>query len=209
MELETLDFDLRAHAGGCSRTAGPARPGERARVHLPHRSRACRRRCAAIPGGLRQILINLAGNAIKFTDQGRGRDAAACASETRRPTKSCASKSRDTGIGIPPDKLELLFNAFTQVDASTTRRYGGTGLGLAISKQLAELMGGEIGVESDEGRARSSGSRLSFARQHRTARRPGSAPPLPIRGVRVLVVDDNATNRLRLRRALQSWGVRS
>jgi signal transduction histidine kinase len=96
------------------------------------------------------VLQNLAGNAMKFTHQGEVVVRAELISET--DDRVCLLFTvRDTGIGIPLDKQKMLFNSFTQVDASTTRQYGGTGLGLAISKKLVELMGGEIGIESKEG----------------------------------------------------------
>jgi len=99
------------------------------------------------PGRLRQVLVNITGNAIKFTQEGEIAVSASLESET--DTKAVIRFSvRDTGIGIPPDKQNSLFKKFTQADSSTTRRYGGTGLGLAISKQIAELMGGGIGVRS-------------------------------------------------------------
>ena len=112
---------------------------------------------------------------------------------------------RDTGIGIPPDRLDRLFQSFSQVDASTTRRYGGTGLGLAISKRLSEMMGGEMWVESEVGVGSSSISRCAPV----TAPAPARAyldevQPL-LRGKRALIVDDNATNRRILSLQLQSW----
>jgi signal transduction histidine kinase/DNA-binding response OmpR family regulator/HPt (histidine-containing phosphotransfer) domain-containing protein len=145
------------------------------------------------PGRLQQILFNLVGNAIKFTDRGE----VVIRAELQEETETHATVRftvTDTGIGIPPDRLHLLFRPFSQLDASTTRRYGGTGLGLAISRQLAELMDGEIGVEGEEGR----GSVFWFTAvlEKQLA---GTQPPRPdfqaIRGKRVLVVDDNATNR--------------
>jgi signal transduction histidine kinase len=103
------------------------------------------------PGRLRQILINLTANAIKFTAQGEVAIRVSVVSETQDEVR-LRFAVRDTGIGIPSDKLGLLFERFSQVDGSRTRAYGGTGLGLAISKQLTELMGGEIGVESEDGK---------------------------------------------------------
>ena len=103
------------------------------------------------PGRLRQILINLGGNAVKFTQQGEVRIDVALKSRINcRVTVQI--RVTDTGIGIPADKIAGLFSPFTQVDGSTARKFGGTGLGLAICKQLAEMMGGRIGVESEEGR---------------------------------------------------------
>src|SRR5882762_317732 len=103
------------------------------------------------PGRVRQILLNYAGNAVKFTSEGRV--------VVRLVLQSLAERHavirvevKDTGLGIPRERMVHLFCSFTQVDASTTRRFGGTGLGLAIAKQLAGLMGGEVGVESEEGK---------------------------------------------------------
>jgi PAS domain S-box-containing protein len=158
------------------------------------------------PGRLRQVLTNLVGNAIKFTQSGEV--------VVRVTAESLASQGlllrftvRDTGIGIPPDKIALLFDKFSQVDASTTRKYGGTGLGLAISKQLTEMMGGEIGVDSEPGK----GSEFWFT--VRLERQPDdtgveSLPPVNLRGVRVLIVDDNASNREALVRRMASWEMR-
>ena len=157
-------------------------------------------------GRVRQILTNLLGNAIKFTHAGEV--ALRVAAQSEAASEAILRFSvRDTGMGIPKDKIGLLFNKFSQVDTSTTRQFGGTGLGLAISKQLVEMMGGEIGVESEPGR----GSTFWF-----TARFPkqaeGARPELPpaaakLRGVKVLVVDDNAANREVLTARMQSWGM--
>ena len=158
------------------------------------------------PGRLRQILANLTDNAIKFTNSGEVEMRVGLEEETDRDVLLRFSV-RDTGLGIPQDKIDLLFDKFSQVDASTTRPFGGTGLGLAISKHLAELMGGTIGVHSDAGQ----GSEFWF-----TARLEKQAQGTPVetpacahlRDVRVLIVDDNATHREILTTRLASWGMR-
>ena len=156
---------------------------------------------------VRQILTNLLSNAVKFTQEGEVvltiSSGPGHTPERRRLTFSV----RDTGIGIPKDRMDLLFQSFSQVDASTTRRYGGTGLGLAISRRLVELMGGSMWAESAVGQ----GSRFSFAAEMATADLPSrpfelaNAPELG--GKQVLVVDDNATNRQILNRQLSTWGM--
>jgi PAS domain S-box-containing protein len=156
------------------------------------------------PGRLRQVLLNLLSNAVKFTAAGEIELRASLAEE-RGGTVLARFEVRDTGIGITEADLERIFDPFSQADASTTRRYGGTGLGLAVSRQLAELMGGELGAESRVGE----GSTFWFTARFRTEpdapRRP--AHPGLLRGLRVLVVDDNGTNRLILDRQLTAWGM--
>ncbi len=158
-------------------------------------------------GRLRQIAINLCSNAVKFTDTGSVALHASLESETET-TLTVRFAVTDTGIGIPADKQAQIFDAFSQADQSTTRKYGGTGLGLAISKQLAELMGGSIGVESVVGK----GSTFWVtAVLGRVAARgadgsAGAASGTPLQGVRVLVVDDNHVNRLLLSTLLETWG---
>jgi signal transduction histidine kinase/DNA-binding response OmpR family regulator len=153
------------------------------------------------PGRLRQVLINLVGNAIKFTDEGGITVRVELVSETNDAAVLKFSV-RDTGIGIPQDKRHLLFNAFTQLDASSTRNYGGTGLGLAISKQLVELMGGEIGVYSREGK----GSKFWFTAQFIKQKEQEAPQPFSCKvgSARVLVVDGNLTNREIIVSQLQS-----
>jgi PAS domain S-box-containing protein len=154
------------------------------------------------PVRLRQILINLVGNAIKFTEQG--------SVEVRYERQDAPQGSllrftvSDSGIGLDAKQQKRLFERFTQADSSTTRKYGGTGLGLSISKQLVELMGGEIGVESTLG----VGTNFWFTVNLPTAE-PGSAPrhSADLRDQRILVVDDNATNRQWLDELLTQWGV--
>jgi PAS domain S-box-containing protein len=157
------------------------------------------------PGRLRQVLTNLVGNALKFTEKGEVAVRVSIESDFGNEVLLRFSV-RDTGIGIPADKTHVLFKKFSQVDASTTRRYGGTGLGLTISRRLAEMMGGEIHVASEEGKGSEFWFTVRLARQlHRESSRALSAD---IRGAQVLVVDDNATSREILLAWLKSWEMR-
>jgi signal transduction histidine kinase/CheY-like chemotaxis protein len=158
------------------------------------------------PGRLRQVLMNLVGNAIKFTESGEVVVEAKQLYETATHA-AVVLRVRDTGIGIPRDRHQAIFESFTQADGGTTRRYGGTGLGLTICRQLVELMGGSIGLESDPGRGTTFSVELTFEKQSQTASDP--VPPAALSAVRVLAVDDNATNRLVLCQQLRSWGCRA
>jgi signal transduction histidine kinase/DNA-binding response OmpR family regulator len=156
------------------------------------------------PGRIRQILINLVGNAVKFTTKGHVYLSVECEERTAGQARLCFSVA-DTGIGIPAGKLGHIFERFTQADTSTTRKYGGTGLGLSISKQLVELMGGKMGVESKVGE----GSRFWFTLPLPVDLTPPVTAPidLDMTGVRVLCVDNNPTNLFVLREQLNSWGL--
>jgi two-component system sensor histidine kinase/response regulator len=158
------------------------------------------------PGRLRQTLINLVGNATKFTE--KGEVSVRISLEDENSTHATIRFSViDTGIGIPQDRLDGIFESFTQADGSTTRKFGGTGLGLAISKQLVEMMGGEIGVESEEGKGSTFWFAAVFEKQPE-GREARIVVPDDINGKRVLIVDDNATNRYVLQEQLKSWGCR-
>ena len=159
------------------------------------------------PARLRQILVNLGSNGVKFTEKGEvAIDVRLLSSDEGGTLIRC--EVRDTGVGIPRDRLDTLFQPFSQVDASTTRRFGGTGLGLSIVRRLAELMGGEAGVDSTEG----SGSTFWFTARFGIAERrhiDRHAQDEALKGLRVLVVDDNATNRRVLGGQLESCGVKA
>jgi signal transduction histidine kinase/CheY-like chemotaxis protein/HPt (histidine-containing phosphotransfer) domain-containing protein len=204
LELETIDFDLRpAVEDVCELLAERAHgKGLELTCLLPDDLES---RLRGDPGRLRQILINLVGNAVKFTERG---EVSVRVSEAERSADSILFRVevRDTGIGIEKEILDKIFSAFTQADGSTTRRYGGTGLGLAIARQLAEMMGGRIGVESDAGRGSCFWFTARFGR--RSAATAGiQKPRRDLQGLRVLVVDDNATNRELLHHQLTSWGM--
>jgi signal transduction histidine kinase/CheY-like chemotaxis protein len=161
----------------------------------------------ADPGRLRQVLTNLLGNAIKFTERGEV-VVEVRAVRTDADLTYLRFEVRDTGIGIAPEAQAKLFESFRQADASTTRRYGGTGLGLAISKQLVHLMGGVIEVESAPGK----GSRFSFTvplARASEAWRKDALPAADLQDIRVLIVDDNATNRDILRHRVLTWRMRA
>jgi len=159
------------------------------------------------PERLRQVFINLLGNAVKFTEVGQVllsiEQQADLAEGNLRITVS------DTGVGIPADKLDKVFDSFSQADASTTRRYGGTGLGLTISKRLVELMGGRMWVESELGQGTSFIMEIPFLPSREELKSVQHAPPTSLVGRRVLVVDDNETNRFILREVLSAWGMRT
>jgi signal transduction histidine kinase/CheY-like chemotaxis protein len=158
------------------------------------------------PLRLRQIVTNLVGNAVKFTEHGEV--VLEVAEESSSEGQTCLRFTvRDTGIGIPLEKQRAIFDAFSQVDSSTTRRFGGTGLGLAISSRLVSLMGGEISVESQTGR----GSCFQFTARFQLGQAVVTVPQAGVEtlnGLPVLVVDDNQTNQLILRELLSKWGMR-
>jgi len=192
LDMEKLNFDLRALLDDFA-----------AMLALRAHMKGIEFICAAAPdvpaylcgdpGRLRQILTNLASNAVKFTHEGEISVLVSLVSETDDEAVLRFS-IKDTGIGIPAKKLGILFQKFTQVDASTTRHYGGTGLGLAISKELVERMDGEIGVISEEGHGLEFWFTVCLDKQPENAQTE-ALPPADIRKAHVLVVDDNATNR--------------
>ncbi|GAB4335456.1 MAG: hypothetical protein Kow0037_15330 [Calditrichia bacterium] len=203
MELEVIDFDLRLTVEDvASMLAGRAQQkGLELACLVYHDVPALLK---GDPGRLRQILLNLTNNAIKFTHYGEVVIRVQLEEETETHAKLHFRVS-DTGIGIPKDRMNRLFQSFSQVDSSTTRKYGGTGLGLAISKQLVELMGGTIGVESEEGKGSTFYFTIPFEKQPAGSEMK-MAPLDEIRNQRILIVDDNATNRYILREQFKMWG---
>ena len=215
MELETTPFDLRESLETTLDLLAPVAAPKGIELALVFEEGVPE----AIVGDvtrLRQILINLLNNALKFTEKGEvvlsvkveQRIWAAETNNARPPRYVLHFMIRDTGIGIPPDRLDRLFRSFTQVDASTTRKYGGTGLGLAISKRLTELLGGRMWVESEVGK----GSVFHFTITTESA--PGfqkrahlAVEQVQLAGKRLLIVDDNATNRRMLKLQTETWGM--
>jgi signal transduction histidine kinase len=161
------------------------------------------------PGRLRQILVNLVGNAIKFTHNGEIVIRAEPIEETNTDVMIHFSV-QDTGVGIPYERQNVIFDRFTQADGSTTRKYGGTGLGLTISRQLVEKMGGRIGVESTPGVGSTFWFDIKFKKQPREKRvtAPLTLGPVNLTQARILVVDDNQTNRIVLQKNVEALGSR-
>jgi two-component system, sensor histidine kinase and response regulator len=204
VDLETVDFDLRECIDGTLKTLA-LRADEKELELLCDVSPQVPEIVIGDSGRLRQILLNLIGNALKFTSEGE--IALKVQLDLIEDTASTLHFIvSDTGIGIAAEKLQSIFNSFSQADTSTTREYGGSGLGLTISRRLAEMMGGRIWVESEMG----VGSQFHFCVQFGTAKSQashvsGSPPAAHLRGSRVLIVDDNRTNRRILEGLLKHW----
>ena len=206
IELESIDFDLHTLLDNLASSLALS-AHEKGLELLAWTDSTVPARLRGDPSRLRQILTNLAGNAVKFTSKGEVSIHVSKESSTSDDSHLLRFSVKDTGIGIPQHKQPLLFNKFSQVDASTTRHFGGTGLGLAIAKQLSKMMGGDIGVISESG----TGSEFWFtARFASPANGPQTEVPMPaaLHQTRVLIVDDNATHRRILCERLQAWGLR-
>ena len=203
LALEIIDFELRDAVEGTVEMLAE-------RAHRKGLELACwidpelPRFLRGDPGRLRQILANLLSNAVKFTERGEVVVRVTKSSETEQELLANFAVL-DSGIGIEPEAVARIFHAFTQADGSTTRKYGGTGLGLSISKQLVEMMGGEIGVESTPGQGSTFWIRLPLVKPPQHAVPPREFIPNPLAGRRVLVAEDNATQRRILNDLLVCW----
>jgi CheY-like chemotaxis protein len=204
MVLESSAFDLRLLIEEVNEMLAPKMEDRKMALALEYPA-GIPRRFAGDAGRVRQVVINLVGNAIKFTSAGHVLIGVTCESQTGESARMRVSVE-DTGIGIPDDKTHTLFEKFIQVDGSSTRRYGGTGLGLAICKQLVELMGGVVGLTSKLG----GGSTFWFSLPLRLDLEPHSEPDPAenLRGLRVLIVDDVEINRRALHEQVASWRMR-
>ena len=204
LALEMIDLDLRAVVedvvGLLAEKAEPKGIEIACLLHsdVPHELRGD-------PGRIRQILMNLVGNAVKFTDQG---EVVVQAYRVREEKGEVVIQIEvvDTGIGIPLEHRGRLFQSFTQADSSTTRKYGGTGLGLAIRKQLTTMMGGDIGCESETGKGSTFWFTVRLELQN-GGQESRVTPRGDLKGLRLLTVDDNATNRKILEQYAKTWGM--
>ena len=205
LELETIEFKLRGSIEPTLKTLA-------LRAHQKGLELNCiiepdvPEALVGDPSRLRQVLINLLGNSLKFTERGEV-NLRVQRESVKEESISLHFSVEDTGIGIPAEKQARIFEAFTQVDGSTARRFGGTGLGLTICRQLVEMMGGRIWVESAPGQ----GSTFHFTASFGISKAAGSPMPVEkaqLKGMRALVVDDNLTNRRILERLLAGWGMK-
>ena len=205
LDLEEIEFDLRTTMEAATDTLA-------LKAHEKGLELACRIKpgvptfLVGDPGRLRQVIINLVGNSIKFTETGEV--VIQCEVENKDEESVLLHFAvSDSGIGISEDKLDTIFENFRQVDGSITRKYGGTGLGLSISKQLLEMMGGKVWVESELGKGSTFHFTARLGVQPEKKRPVRESEQIDLHGSRVLVVDDNATNRIVLLEMIASWGV--
>ncbi len=207
LSFEEVDFDIRELIDTVTETMG-GRAHEKRLELASHVAAGVPHNLIGDPLRLRQMIVNLLSNAVKFTDHGEIVLSVEMAHpDTGTGTASIRFSVTDTGIGIRHDKIDLIFGAFSQADSSTTRKYGGTGLGLTIVKRLVEMYRGQITVESEPGK----GSTFSFTAEFKTRPAPVTlaldAASVELSGIRILVVDDTAANRMILREALTCQGV--
>ena len=202
MELERVEFDLRTLLAATTKVLA-VRAEQKGLELIYELDDSVPETLLGDPGRLRQVLTNLLGNAIKFADRGEI-SVRVKTREVRGQIVVLCFEVQDQGIGIASDKLSSIFEAFTQADTSTTRKYGGTGLGLAISSQLVAAMGGRLSVQSELGH----GSVFSFDAAFTASRaRLGGPSTVELEGISVLIVDDNATNLRLLSQLLKKWGM--
>ncbi len=206
LQLEVIDFDLRAIVEELGDVFAPQAEEKGVELLcLVHSTVPALLR--GDPSRIRQVLLNLLSNALKFTEQGEVFVDVTCVEENETHAQIRLA-IRDTGIGIPADRMDQLFESFSQVDASMTRKFGGTGLGLAISNRLVEAMGGRITAESEVGVGSVFAATLELQKQ--AAGQLGlSCLPSSLQGLKVAVIDDNALNRQILCRQLVSWGCQA
>ena len=209
LELEIIDFDLRNTVEDVAQMmAKRAEDKGLELICLIHPD--LRTGLKGDPARLRQVVVNLVGNAIKFTQQGEIVIRAEPLEETETHAKINFSV-QDTGIGIPKDRVAAIFDRFTQADGSTTRKYGGTGLGLTICKQLVEAMGGQIGVDSLPGTGSTFWFTVILEKQLLTSTEKQAQSltlPVDVTGLRILCIDDNATNRKVISKMVEGFGCR-
>jgi signal transduction histidine kinase/CheY-like chemotaxis protein/HPt (histidine-containing phosphotransfer) domain-containing protein len=201
LDLELLSFDLESTAHSVVELLTIQAEEKGVELMLNY-TPSCPKLVFGDPGRMRQILLNLSSNALKFTKRGHVLIEVKCLEQTEKEA-TLIFTVEDTGIGISPEAKGKLFHSFTQEDASTTRRFGGTGLGLAISKQLVELMGGEIDVDSVPGK----GSTFWYKLTLPLVEAPVQLPDSDLNTIKALIVDDNAINRSILAEQLQSFGM--
>ncbi|MDB5308151.1 MAG: domain S-box protein [Gemmataceae bacterium] len=205
LALDPADFSLRAALGDTLRALA-TRAHQKGLELVCHIDPDVPDALVGDTGRLRQVLLNLVGNAIKFTPAGEVVVRAEAAADPPGGGEAGVRIAvTDTGIGIPLETQDRIFRAFEQEDTSTTRKYGGTGLGLSIAARLVALMGGRITVDSRPGRGSTFAFTARFGRQPHPADPPPAPAPVQLRGLRVLVVDDNATNRRILEGWLRGW----
>ena len=206
LDFELVEFDLRETLGNTMNTLA-TQAHEKGLELVSHVRPEVPEVLVGDPVRLRQIIVNLVGNSIKFTE--RGEVVMVVERESEKPEEvSLRFSVIDTGVGISPEKRQVIFDMFSQADSSTTRKYGGTGLGLTITSQLVEMMGGRIWVESEVGRGSAFHFTGRFGLEKGPVTAPVAAPRESLRGLPALVVDDNVTSRRFLEEMLVAWQMR-
>jgi signal transduction histidine kinase/DNA-binding NarL/FixJ family response regulator len=205
LELEAIDFDLRPMLASALETFAqhPKRDQVALVIEIGEDVPATLR---GDPGRVRQMILNLVGNALKFTETGAVRVRAEIQGWTDEGVMLHFTVS-DSGIGIAPERIEAIFEAFTQADGSTTRRYGGTGLGLTITRRLAQLMGGDLWAESEPGQGSVFHALVRFGASAPAALEQAQVLPNALRGLRALLIDPHEEHRRKLAGSLRVWGV--